>query len=96
VVILSVTEGEDKPLKYPGAFISADCIVVTKIDLAEAVEFDMGVLPKRTLPQSTLVFRCSTPRRAPAQGWTTGSPGSMRGGMKRWQWELLLLVHVQV
>jgi hydrogenase nickel incorporation protein HypB len=41
VVILSVTEGEDKPLKYPGAFISADCIVVTKIDLAEAVEFDM-------------------------------------------------------
>ncbi len=39
-VILSVTEGEDKPLKYPGAFISADCIVVTKVDLAEAVEFD--------------------------------------------------------
>lgn len=39
-VLLSVTEGEDKPLKYPGAFVSADCVVVTKIDLAEAVEFD--------------------------------------------------------
>lgn len=40
-VLLSVTEGEDKPLKYPGAFISADCVVVTKVDLAEAAEFDM-------------------------------------------------------
>lgn len=40
VVLLATTEGEDKPLKYPGAFISADCVVVTKIDLAEAVEFD--------------------------------------------------------
>ncbi|MCS7289105.1 MAG: hydrogenase nickel incorporation protein HypB [Roseiflexus sp.] len=39
-VLLSVTEGEDKPLKYPGAFVSADCVVVTKVDLAEAVEFD--------------------------------------------------------
>ncbi len=39
-VLLSVTEGEDKPLKYPGAFVSADCVVVTKMDLAEAVEFD--------------------------------------------------------
>lgn len=39
-VLLSVTEGEDKPLKYPGAFVSADCVVVTKVDLSEAVEFD--------------------------------------------------------
>ena len=40
VVLLSVTEGEDKPLKYPGTFISADSVVVTKIDIAGAVEFD--------------------------------------------------------
>ena len=39
-VLLSVTEGEDKPLKYPAAFLAADCVVVTKVDLAEAVEFD--------------------------------------------------------
>lgn len=39
-VLLSVTEGEDKPLKYPTIFNSADVAVVTKIDLAEAVEFD--------------------------------------------------------
>jgi hydrogenase nickel incorporation protein HypB len=40
LVLLSVTEGEDKPLKYPSIFNSADIAVVTKIDLASAVEFD--------------------------------------------------------
>jgi hydrogenase nickel incorporation protein HypB len=40
LVLLSVTEGEDKPLKYPTIFNSADLAIVTKIDLAEAVEFD--------------------------------------------------------
>jgi hydrogenase nickel incorporation protein HypB len=40
LVLLSVTEGEDKPLKYPTIFNSADLAIITKIDLAEAVEFD--------------------------------------------------------
>jgi hydrogenase nickel incorporation protein HypB len=40
LVLLSVTEGEDKPLKYPTIFNSADVAVITKIDLAKAVEFD--------------------------------------------------------
>ncbi len=40
LVLLSVTEGEDKPLKYPTIFNSADVSVITKIDLAEAVDFD--------------------------------------------------------
>jgi hydrogenase nickel incorporation protein HypB len=39
-VLLSVTEGEDKPLKYPTIFNSADVAVITKVDLASAVEFD--------------------------------------------------------
>jgi hydrogenase nickel incorporation protein HypB len=39
-VLLSVTEGEDKPLKYPTIFNSADVAVMTKSDLAAAVEFD--------------------------------------------------------
>src|SRR5580700_7019364 len=41
VVLLSVTEGEDKPLKYPTIFNTADLAVLTKMDLAEAVEFDL-------------------------------------------------------
>jgi hydrogenase nickel incorporation protein HypB len=40
LVLISVTEGEDKPLKYPTIFNSADVAVVTKLDLAAAVEFD--------------------------------------------------------
>ena len=40
VVLMSVTEGEDKPLKYPSIFNGADCAVIAKIDLAAAVEFD--------------------------------------------------------
>ncbi len=44
VVLLSVTEGEDKPLKYPPIFHSADLALITKVDLADAVGFDSGAL----------------------------------------------------
>ncbi|MCT0249087.1 hydrogenase nickel incorporation protein HypB [Synechococcus sp. CS-205] len=40
LALLSVTEGEDKPLKYPALFQSADAVVISKVDLAEAVGFD--------------------------------------------------------
>jgi hydrogenase nickel incorporation protein HypB len=40
LVLVSVTEGEDKPLKYPTIFNSADVAIVSKMDLAQAVEFD--------------------------------------------------------
>jgi hydrogenase nickel incorporation protein HypB len=40
LVLISVTEGEDKPLKYPTIFNSADVAIVTKMDLGPAVEFD--------------------------------------------------------
>ena len=40
LVLLSVTEGEDKPLKYPTIFNTSDVAVITKCDLAAAVEFD--------------------------------------------------------
>ena len=40
LALLSVTEGEDKPLKYPGLFNTADVAAITKCDLATACEFD--------------------------------------------------------
>ena len=40
LVLFSVTEGEDKPLKYPTIFNTADLAIITKRDLAEAAEFD--------------------------------------------------------
>jgi hydrogenase nickel incorporation protein HypB len=42
VVVLSVTEGEDKPLKYPHAFRSARVLVISKIDLLPQLDFDLG------------------------------------------------------
>jgi hydrogenase nickel incorporation protein HypB len=42
VVIMSVTEGEDKPLKYPYMFLSSDLCVMNKTDLLPYLDFDMG------------------------------------------------------
>jgi len=42
IVLMSVTEGEDKPLKYPTIFNTADVALLTKMDLATAVEFDLA------------------------------------------------------
>lgn len=44
LVLISVTEGEDKPLKYPTIFNTADAAVVTKIDMAEAAGCDLAAL----------------------------------------------------
>ncbi|MBA2305505.1 MAG: hydrogenase nickel incorporation protein HypB [Acidobacteria bacterium] len=44
LVLLSVTEGEDKPLKYPTIFSTADIAVVTKTDMVEAAGCDMAAL----------------------------------------------------
>jgi hydrogenase nickel incorporation protein HypB len=43
LVLMSTTEGEDKPLKYPTIFNTADVAVITKMDLAKAVEFDVEI-----------------------------------------------------
>jgi hydrogenase nickel incorporation protein HypB len=61
LVLMSVTEGEDKPLKYPTIFNSADVAVVTKYELASVVEFDWNAA--RTSIQSVRpgmqIFRLS-------------------------------------
>ena len=41
VVIISVTEGEDKPLKYPAMFDAADVCLINKTDLLPYVDFDV-------------------------------------------------------
>ena len=43
VVVLSVTEGEDKPLKYPDMFVAADLLLLNKSDLLPYLEFDVGL-----------------------------------------------------
>jgi hydrogenase nickel incorporation protein HypB len=61
VVLLSVTEGEDKPLKYPTIFNSADVAIVTKSDLAEAVQFDSEATRRniQAVRPGMLVFQLS-------------------------------------
>jgi hydrogenase nickel incorporation protein HypB len=61
VALLSVTEGEDKPLKYPPLFRFADVVVVSKIDLAEAVEFDreMAIANIRRINPKARIFELS-------------------------------------
>lgn len=49
VVLVSTTEGEDKPLKYPTIFNTADVAIITKIDLAHAVEADVTALTQNIL-----------------------------------------------
>ncbi|BFM41354.1 hydrogenase nickel incorporation protein HypB [Synechocystis sp. LKSZ1] len=58
LVLFSVTEGEDKPLKYPTMFKSAQVVVITKIDIAEAVGFDRDMALKnlqQVAPQATIL-----------------------------------------
>jgi hydrogenase nickel incorporation protein HypB len=79
VVLLSVTEGEDKPLKYPTIFNSADVAVITKIDLADVVGFDRdaayraidGVCPRDWHPGSRALTRPGPSR------WRGGGPPKM-------------------
>jgi hydrogenase nickel incorporation protein HypB len=61
LVLMSVTEGEDKPLKYPTIFNSADVAVVTKNELAEVVEFDWEVARKsiESVRPGMQIFRLS-------------------------------------
>ncbi|MBX7153245.1 hydrogenase nickel incorporation protein HypB [bacterium] len=44
IVVVSVTEGDDKPLKYPGMFIKASVLIINKIDLLPYVHSDIATL----------------------------------------------------
>lgn len=58
VVLISVTEGEDKPLKYPVMFLHADVVLITKIDLADATDFDRETALaniRQTAPQAQII-----------------------------------------
>ena len=71
VVLLSVTEGEDKPLKYPNIFNSADIAVITKMDLAEACEFDLEAAQRniRAVRPGMRILRTSSKSGAGMEDW---------------------------
>jgi len=71
VVILSVTEGEDKPLKYPDMFAAADLMVINKVDLLPYVEFDVArcVEYARRCNHAIEVLQLSATTGAGMDGW---------------------------
>jgi hydrogenase nickel incorporation protein HypB len=62
IVLLSVTEGDDKPLKYPVIFRNCDAVVFTKVDLLQFVDFDIEKVSKSisNLNSSTQLFQLSS------------------------------------
>jgi len=71
VVLLSVTEGDDKPFKYPAIFARAEVAVITKIDLLPYCPFRMDdVLAQiRTLRPDGRLVRTSAPTGLGLDGW---------------------------
>jgi len=71
VVLMSVTEGEDKPLKYPTIFNTADLAVITKTDLADAVQFDRAEAYANiaAVHPGLPVLEASTRREAGLSAW---------------------------
>jgi hydrogenase nickel incorporation protein HypB len=71
VALLSVTEGEDKPLKYPTLFNSADAAVITKIDIAEPCGFDRDLALKNIneIRPGIRIFETSSKTGAGIEEW---------------------------
>jgi hydrogenase nickel incorporation protein HypB len=71
VVLLSVTEGEDKPLKYPPMFQSANVAVISKIDLAQPCGFDRELALKnvRRVSPKAQIFETSARTGQGIQEW---------------------------
>jgi len=71
VALLSVTEGEDKPLKYPTLFNSADAAVITKIDIAEPCGFnrDLALKNINEIRPGIRIFETSSKTGAGLDEW---------------------------
>jgi hydrogenase nickel incorporation protein HypB len=72
VVIASVTEGADKPLKYPHIFQSADLLLLNKIDLLPYVDFDVEMFAEhaRRVNPGVAILHVSATRGDGLDGWT--------------------------
>ena len=81
VVILSVTEGEDKPLKYPDMFRAADLMLLNKCDLLPHLDFDADLAEAnaRTVNPGLTVLRVSARSGEGMDGWL----GWIRAGLAR-------------
>lgn len=72
VVVISVTEGEDKPLKYPDMFYSAHLVIINKIDLLPHIKFDIEQLEDniKQINHKTQILRLSAATTDGISHWT--------------------------
>lgn len=84
VVLISVTEGEDKPLKYPVIFRNADVVIVTKMDLADAVGLDRDALTQnlRQVAPQARIFELSARSGLGMEAWYTYMECALTGRHK--------------
>ena len=81
VVVLSVTEGEDKPLKYPQMFHAADVMLLNKTDLLPYVDFNLDTcceLARRVSP-AIVIFEVSARTGAGMEHWYAWLGDRMKG-----------------
>jgi hydrogenase nickel incorporation protein HypB len=80
VMILSVPEGDDKPLKYPLMFSICDALVVNKTDYLEGSDFDLPVLRERVrkLNPDIRIFEVSCKTGQGIDAWTQWLAGEIR------------------
>ena len=71
IALLSVTEGEDKPLKYPIMFQEADCLLITKADLAPYLDIDLKLIADnvRQMNPNVAIFTVSAKTEAGLNLW---------------------------
>ena len=71
IVVLSVTEGEDKPLKYPSIFFKSELLVLNKTDLLPYVPFDISLAEEnaRRVHKDIEIVRVSCLSREGLEGW---------------------------
>jgi hydrogenase nickel incorporation protein HypB len=71
VALLSVTEGEDKPLKYPVMFREANCLLITKTDLAPYLDVDLDriVANVRQINPQVVIIPVSAKTGAGMEAW---------------------------
>lgn len=80
VAVLSVPEGDDKPLKYPAMFAAVDAVIINKIDYLELTDFDMQAVRDRirvlNRDAEILPVSCRTGEGLP--GWVSWIQGAIR------------------
>ncbi|NPV91908.1 MAG: hydrogenase nickel incorporation protein HypB [Firmicutes bacterium] len=82
VMILSVPEGDDKPLKYPLMFSTCNVLLVNKIDYLQFSDFDMPAMKERVsgLNQDIQIFEVSAKTGEGIEAWVNW----LRGEIKHW------------